>query len=169
MDQPIRLVFVYQRSEYLRAMRRLYFKYRHGLHVGRDTVLACILIVLGGGYTYLYGIDTISLLLFTPGAVLVLIMGYSFFVLPRMIYASEPKLKEQYELDFSDGGMAFRMRGLNSTLEWPFYKEWLVDDEFYVLFYGKRNPTVIPRRAFSSREDDSAFRELLVRHIGNPV
>ncbi len=101
------------------------------------------------------------------GAVLLVIVSYAWFILPRQIYASQPKLKQQYDLVFSDAGLLFRTAGIDSKLDWSIYQKWVVDDEFYILYYGKRSLTVIPRRVFPDDSADRAFHELLIRKIGD--
>jgi hypothetical protein len=45
------------------------------------------------------------------------------------------------------------------------YSRVLVDAHSYVLYYGTRSFTVIPKRVFQSADQKSAFDELLVQHV----
>jgi hypothetical protein len=169
MCKPIHLSFTHNRAEYICALRRYFLKYNYGLYVRIDAALAFIFIVIGSYLAYSQGFGAISLIFLIPASILLLILAYAYFMLPKLIYASEPNLHHKYDLDFSDSGIAFRTKGIYSSLEWSIYKEWIVDKEFYILFYGLKRLTIIPRRAFLNSEDDNLFRELLLRHIGNPV
>lgn len=99
---------------------------------------------------------------------LLLVVLYGLVILPSLLYNSQPLLKSQYHLTFSNDEMRFRAEGVDSTINWPFYRSWLRDDDFYILYYGKRDLSVIPRRAFRTAEDDDALFDLLTQKIGHP-
>ena len=103
------------------------------------------------------------------GLILLLLVAYALLILPILIYRSDPKLKWEYSLDFYDDRIEFKTRGIDSTLQWQLYHSWVDDDEFYILFHGKRNVSVIPRRVLASDDSDERFAELLQRKIGPPL
>ena len=164
MPEAISLCFTYRRNEYVRAMRR---HYQRTLHVPRDLVAAAFAIVAGCyvAYSYSGALGTIGLVLAVVAALLLAIVGYGLLILPAVVYSSQPTLKQQYDLVFSDEGIAFRTAGIDAKLDWSIYRGWLADDEFYVLYHGKRGISVIPRRAFANDSVDRAFCELLSRKI----
>ena len=45
------------------------------------------------------------------------------------------------------------------------YSRALVDARSYVLYYGSRRFTVIPKRVFESSEQQQAFEQLLAEHV----
>jgi hypothetical protein len=166
LPEPISVSFTYSRAEYIRAMRR---HYRTILHVRLDVAIAIVMIALGCYMTYSRLSAMVSLFGIVAGAVLLVIVSYAWFMLPRQIYASQSKLMQQYDLVFSDAEISFRTAGIDSRLDWSIYQKWLADDEFYILYYGKRSLTIIPRRVFSDDSADQVFHELLVRKIGNSM
>lgn len=164
MSEPIPISFTYSRNEYIRAVRCYY---KAVLRVRLDVSIAAIVFGIGCYLVYSQGIDAISLMLMILGASLLLIIGCAWFIVPRLKYACRPKLKQPYELVFSDASILFRTTGIESRLDWSFYRKWLANDEFYLLFYGKMRKSVIPRRVFLNDSADRAFRELLIRKIGD--
>jgi hypothetical protein len=165
MSESIQLTFTYHRAEYLRAIRR-YYKDRMRIPV--DLILAMCLIGLGIFIIYSGEYSFLGILSIIVGIILLLLVGYALFVLPILIYASQPKLKQKYDLSFTDAGIGFRTEAINSKLEWSLYNKWIVDNEFYILYHGKRELSVIPRRAFQNSSQDENFREMLTTHIGPP-
>lgn len=163
MSEPITLNFTHRRDEYIRAMR---CHYKSVMRVRLDVTITAIMVGAGCYLIYSRGIGILSLLPIIIAALFCLIVGYAWFVLPRLMYAHEPKLKHPYELVFSDNGILFRTKGIDSKLDWSIYQKWLANDEFYILYGGKRMTSVIPRRAFLNDSVDREFRELLIRKIG---
>ena len=77
-------------------------------------------------------------------------------LLPHIIYSSQPKLAKEYALSFADDCIRFKTEDIDSTVQWSLYHAWLSDDQFYILYHGKRNLTVIPRRATRGRRRHTA-------------
>jgi hypothetical protein len=164
LSEQIAISFTYSRAEYIRAMRH---HYRNILRVRLDVAIAAILIGTCSGLVYLQGVSAIGLFGIFTGITLLSIIVYAWFILPRLIYKSQPKLKQPYELIFSDTGILFRTAGIDSRLDWSIYRKWTADNECYILYYGKRFVSVIPRRAFPDDSVDHIFHEMLVREIGD--
>jgi hypothetical protein len=166
-SEPIRAIYTYTRDEYLRALRR---HYRSRIHVYRDLVLAAFFIVLGSYVVYysppnwLFGWFLIVL-----GMVLLLMVAYALVILPALIFRSDPKLKWEYSLTFDDDKIEFKTNDIDSTLGWQLYHSWLRDDEFYILYHGKRDLSVIPRRVLFLDDSDERLAELLQSKIGAPI
>ncbi|MBX9788355.1 MAG: YcxB family protein [Pirellulales bacterium] len=145
------------------AMQRYH---KSKLQVRRDLV-AGIIALLGGLYLALMTtVVWLGWLLFVVAGFLLALVVYGVFVLPRLIYNSQPKLKNEYRLSFSDHGIGFQSEGIDSTLQWKLYDSWRFDPDFYILYHGKRDITVIPRRVLNSGDADRRFREMLERSIG---
>jgi hypothetical protein len=102
------------------------------------------------------------------GAVLLTMVAYVTFLLPRIVYHSQPKLKSEYRLSFSDEGILFKTDNIDATLQWSLYQSWRSDEEFYILYHGKRDLSVVPRRVLRTEDADRHFREMLERNIGPP-
>ena len=93
------------------------------------------------------------------------LLVYAIFLLPHMIYRYQPKLKSEYRLRFRDEGIGFQTDEIDAQLKWTMYHSWIRDAEFYILYHGKRDISVIPRRALKG-DADKNLGELLRQHIG---
>ena len=163
MSDPIVTTFTFKRDEYILAMKR---HFKTALHVQRD-VIGGIAAIAGGLYlAFTYDSGWFAWLLVALGTVLLAMVAYAMFLLPRMIYNSQPKLKDEYRLSFADDGIGFKTDSIDSTLQWSLYQSWLSDDDFYIMYYGKRDLSVIPRRALDGDDADRRLREMLENNIG---
>ncbi|HMM81241.1 MAG TPA: YcxB family protein [Pyrinomonadaceae bacterium] len=165
MQQPIEIVYTTTRDEYIRALRR-HFKTK--IHPVRDVVFGFAAIGLGLFNFWVSESTWFGWIAVIAGVLLLLVVVYGLVILPSLFYNSQPLLKSQYHLTFSNDEMRFRAEGVDSMINWPFYRSWLRDDDFYILYYGKRDLSVIPRRAFRTAEDDDALFDLLRQKIGHP-
>ncbi len=163
MADSVEVTFTITRDEYVRAMRRYY---KHKLQWKRDLVGGVV--ALGAG---IYCLQTSTLLpslawLFVfAGCFLLALLLYAIFLLPHMIYRSQPKLKSEYRLRFLDEGIGFQTDEIDAQLKWTMYHSWMRDADFYLLYHGKRDVSVIPRRALKDNADKN-LGELLRKHIG---
>ena len=163
-NEPINATYTYTRDEYLRALRQYY---NTKLSARRDVILGIVMTAMGAYLVYssppnwLFGWFLIVL-----GVSLLLMVLYASVILPALIYRNEPKLKWEYSLTFYDDKIEFKTNGIDSTLGWQLYHSWLRDDEFYILYHGKRDLSVIPRRALAHDNSDERFAELLQSKIG---
>ncbi len=162
MSVPVAINFTFSRDEYVLAMRR---HYKTTLKVGRDVIAGIVAVALGL-YLILTSMGWIAWVLLGVGAVLLAMVAYAMFLLPRMIYNSQPTLKNEYHLEFSDDGINFKTDGVDSTLQWSLYQSWLCDKDFYIMYHGKRNLSVIPRRVLAPDAADGRLKEMLENHIG---
>ena len=164
MSDPLEIAFTYTRDEYVLAMRR---HYKTVLKFWRDLITGIIAVVLGG-YLVATGSGWVAWLLLIIGALLLLMLIYGIFLLPAIIYNSQPKLKNEYRLTFCNDGIGFKTDGIDSTLQWSLYHSWLSDDDFYIMYHGNRDVTVMPRRVLIG-DRDGQFREMLKKHLGPAV
>jgi hypothetical protein len=145
--ESLSLSFSYQPGEYARALRRVQIS---KLSAVRDAVIAvsvlglAAFLWLSNGYSWVVGVMLVSILLFC------LLLGFGVFVVPALVSRSQPKLREPYNLRFSDEGVHFRTTGIDSNLSWSLYSSWRQDSDFVYLFHGPRDVTILPRRAFSN-------------------
>ncbi len=166
LSDPVVTTFTFTREEYVKAMKR---HYKTALKVRRDVIAGVVAIVIGLYLAFTYGTAWFTWLLLVLGAILLSLVAYALFLLPRMIYNSQPKLKNEYRLSFADDGIGFETEGIDSTLQWSLYQSWLRDNEFYIMYHGKRDLSVIPRRALISDDADRRLREMFENHIGPSV
>ena len=162
--ESLSLSFSYQPGEYARALRRVQIS---RLRAVRDAVITASVLGLAAflrisdGYSWVVGLMLVSILLFG------LLLGFGVFVLPVLASRSQPKLREPYTLRFSDEGVHFRTTGIDSNLSWSLYSSWRQDSDFVYLFYGPRDVTILPRRAFSNADDEALFLRLINRRFGS--
>ena len=77
-------------------------------------------------------------------------------------FQADPKFRETYRLTFSAGGIRFRTASIDALIQWTHYTRMLEDRRLCLLIYGSRMFSVIPKRAFTSEAELSAFRALVV-------
>jgi hypothetical protein len=83
---------------------------------------------------------------------------------PKQHYRTGSLLREQLNFEFSEDGICFRAKNIDSRFEWSLYKQVLETPEFYYLLYGRNEATMIPKRVFTNTEE-VAFRNLLQRKV----
>ena len=96
-----------------------------------------------------------------------LMLVVAFAVMPPLVFRREPKFRDEYSLAFSPDGIHFRTTHIDSQLHWSLYSHALIDTHSYMLYYGSRQFTVIPKRVFDSSEQQQAFEHLLTRHVSD--
>ena len=162
MNSTVKLSFRYLEIDYVRALRA---HYASRLRLRLDIVVA---IVLAGAGAYLWRSPDLHWL--GVGCVLVaafftLMLVAAFTVVPRIAFRREPKFRDDYALTFSPDGIHFRTAHIDSQLQWSMYSRALVDAHSYVLYYGSRQFTVVPKRVFQNAEDQQAFEQMLAQHV----
>ncbi len=162
MNSTVSLSFRYLESDYVRALRAHYASH---LRPKLDVVVAVILGLIGAYLWHSPGLRWLAVLCFAIGAVFVLILVVAFTVIPKLVFRREQKFRDDYSLTFSREGIHFRTVHIDSHLQWSLYSRALVDPHSYVLYYGSRQFTVIPKRVFQSAEQQQAFEELLTQHV----
>lgn len=162
LEESVVVAFTIGHDEYIRAMRR---HYRSRLHVTRD-IAGGTIAICGGLYLLFETQQTVlAWLLIIPGIMLLGIVAFAILLLPAMLYRSQPKLQSEYRLHFNDTGINFQTNEIEAQLKWQNYHSWICDDEFYILYHGKRDLSVIPRRSITGA-GAGQFETLLTRHIG---
>jgi len=166
VNSTINLSFRYAESDYVRALRAHY-----ATHLRLPLDIAVTVILAGAG-AYLLRSPSLRWLGIT-GIVLAvlfaLLLVAAFMVIPPLAFRREPKFRDDYSLTFSPEGIHFRTAHIDSRLQWSMYSRALVDAHSYVLYYGTRQFTVIPRRVFESIEQQQAFEQLLAQRISRIV
>ena len=91
--------------------------------------------------------------------------------IPRRFFRGNPKFRDHYYLKFSDAGVDFKTDHASGSYDWSFFTGVIENDSFYLLVYGKdlHMITIIPKRAFRDPEQETAFRELLHRHVDHTL
>ncbi|HBO43159.1 MAG TPA: hypothetical protein DD670_04340 [Planctomycetaceae bacterium] len=157
-NDSIDVEFRYTPDEYSRAVRR---HFRSAFNVRLDIVGAVVSCGVGICVLWTTPYVVLGWVSLAAGLTLLGMVTYALLLMPKMMYHAEPKLKEEYRISFSDEDIRFTTRGIDSVLQWSVYHSWLRDDEFYILYHGKRNLTVVPRRVLSTADADQRFEKLL--------
>jgi hypothetical protein len=166
VNSSIHLSFRYLESDYVRALRA---HYASRLRLRLDTVVVIALVGIGiylwqSPSSHWFGVACVSI-----AALFSLILVAAFTVIPPLAFRREPKFRDQYSLAFSPEGIHFRTEHIDSQLQWSMYSRALIDAHSYVLYYGTRQFTVIPKRVFQSSEQQQAFEQLLIQRVSEIV
>jgi hypothetical protein len=89
----------------------------------------------------------------------------AFTIVPPLVFRSQPKFRDDYSLTFSAEGIHFRTQHIDSQLQWNIYSHASIDPHSYLLYYGSRQFTVIPKRVFHNIEFQQAFEQLLIERV----
>lgn len=81
-------------------------------------------------------------------------------------FRANPKFREEFQLTLTPESLHFRTATIDSTLKWTLYSEFFETDRAFILAYGKRMYTVIPKRALDNDSQSCEIRELLSCAIG---
>jgi hypothetical protein len=161
-NSTVRLSFRYLKSDIVRAMRSHYASY---LRPRLDIAVAVGLAALGAYYWRSPSSHWFGVMFVGASAVFGLILVAAFLVIPPLAFRHTPKFHDEYSLTFSPEGIHFHTAHVDSHLEWSIYSLALVDDHSYMLYWGSRTFTVIPKRAFQNNGQQGAFEQLLTERV----
>lgn len=85
--------------------------------------------------------------------------------MPRHHFRSDPKFQEEYYVAFSEDDIHFKTSLAESRLEWAFYDKLWNMPRYYLLFYGRDMFSIIPKRAFTEKNQEEQFKELVQRKL----
>jgi len=166
MSETVNLTFRYLELDYVRALRT---HYSSRLRVRFD-IAAAIVAALVGAYSWRStDYHWLSVVCLAASLALLLMLFAVFIVVPPMAFRSQAKLRDDYSLTFSQDGIHFRTSHIDSQLQWSLYSRTLIDAHSYVLYYGSRQFTVIPKRVFQSADQQHSFEQLLTQHVSQIV
>jgi len=81
-------------------------------------------------------------------------------------FRTNPKFQEEYRLTLTTESLHFRTATIDSTLKWTMYTGFIETSRAFILVYGKRMYTIIPKRALDNDTKIHEIRELLSNVIG---
>jgi hypothetical protein len=166
MNESINLSFRYSRSDIVRAVRS---HYASRMRPRLDLVLAVGLAVIGAYLWRFPSSHWSGVFAVAASAAFLLLLFAAFVVSPSLAFRLEPKYRGDYSLIFSREGIQFRTAHIDSQLQWSLYSRALVDAYSYILYYGSRTFTVIPKRVFQNSEQQKTFEQMLGQHIPKVV
>ncbi len=162
MNPTIDLSFRYSAKDYVRAVRQHQgSRFRLTFDVAFAVVLATIGAILWA-YPHLYWLGVACVAL---AAFFILILIAALTVIPHIVFRREPKFRDEYSMSFSSDGIHFRTAYIDSMLQWSLYSRAIIDDHSYLLYYSRRQFTIIPKRVFENAAQEQAFDQLLRQHI----
>jgi uncharacterized membrane protein YhdT len=166
VNSTVNLSFRYLESDYVRALRA---HHRSRLRLPLDIVAVVVLAALGAYEMRSTGMHWLGVTCLTISVLFVLLLIAAFTIIPSLVFRTEPKFRDDYSLTFSPEGIHFRTAHIDSHLQWSIYSSALVDAYSYVLYWGSRQFTVVPKRVFQSAEQKQEFEQLLAQNITSIV
>jgi hypothetical protein len=135
-----------------------------------DKIFALIIFILGIFLILISIIDgfTTSNIIFS---ILFIIFGiFSFFgifdlskIIVKIQFKNNMKLKHLQKVRFTENGIEYETEGIKSNIDWNFYKEYYEGKDIFLLVYGKKQYSVIPKYVFKDELDN--FRRILEKNI----
>jgi hypothetical protein len=166
MNSTINLSFRYAEKDYVRALRA---HYASQLRLPLDIFIIIVLFTAGACLWRSPSLHWLAVAGVALAVVFALMLVVAFTVIPALAFRREPKFRDDYSLAFSSEGIHFRTAHIDSQLQWGMYSRALIDAHSYVLYYGSRQFTVIPKRVFQSAGERQAFELMLTARISNIV
>ncbi len=159
---PVVLSFRYSEEDVVRAMRA---HFASTLRLRVDAVVAVLLLAAGIYWLRNPDLEWFAIFCFVASGVLLLIPAAAFLLIPRLAFRGQGKYRDDYSLTFSDNGIHFRTVHIDSQLQWSLYTHALVNAHSYLLYYGSRTFSIIPKRVFRDQEQQAAFDKLLSQNV----
>lgn len=82
-------------------------------------------------------------------------------------FRANPKFREEYQLSLTPQALRFQTATIDSTLKWTHYSRFFETSKAFILVYGTRMYTVIPKRALGGDGQLGELRALLTDVIGD--
>jgi YcxB-like protein len=163
--ETVNLSFRYTQTDYVRAMRA-HFASRLRLPVDIAAVVGAAAL---GAYSLWLGSHIAGVVLLALAGLLLMMLLAAFFVIPVLTFRSEPRFRDEYALSFSQQGIHFQTAHIDSDLQWTLYTRALVDASSFILYYGSRQFTIVPRRVFQDDAQRLMFERMLAQNIAKVV
>jgi YcxB-like protein len=162
--EAITVNFKLSEKEYLDAAR-LIFRPGTAEWKFRAATASCLfpfgffMLALGAGFELLPAL----VLAFALFPVLVYLYFFHLNVIARRCYKGDRKFRDGMTLTFTDEHITVQSKLIESKQNWKLYTDVLEGESCYALIYGKdiRMAAMIPKRAFKSKKQHMAFRELI--------
>jgi hypothetical protein len=164
----IKLEFQYDQKEFTVGMRDYLLPITLTVKK-RDWVLASLFLVVVVGVLVLTG----DLPFWLPVVAVIFILGvltfYNGYIVPLLTWRRQPTLADRYSVEFSDEGVQCNTSTTNTQMQWQAYQRVIETKQYYYLVLSKFVVSVIPKRVFSSAQEEAAFRELIKRNLPNSL
>ncbi|MBW3600823.1 MAG: YcxB family protein [Planctomycetes bacterium] len=166
MDSTVTLTFRYDEIDYVRAVRA---DYATRLRLRPDLAVAAGVAVFGTYLSFSSGSRWLGIACVLLAAAFGFMLFVAFVIIPPVAFRREPKFRDEYTLTFSPEGIRFQTAHIDSQLQWSLYSRALIDKHSYILYYGSRQFSVVPKRVFQSSEQQQAFEKLLIDNVAEIV
>jgi len=151
-------------KEYLDAARLVFFpkptEWKLRAAVGCVLFpLAFFLLSLAAGFELVPALGVACALL----PLLIYLYFFHFAVVARRCYKGDRKFREGMTVTLTDEHITVQSKLVESKQSWKLYTDVLEGETCYALIYGKdiRMAAMLPKRAFRSKQQHMAFRELI--------
>jgi hypothetical protein len=168
--ETVQLNFRYTEKEYLAAIRQ-YIWHSSELLLGFITLY----VLLSAGIVVIVVLLDFVIPVWALVAFLVLLAVSIFHGVlidrPRRYFRGDPKFSGEYGLTYSDNGIEFKSAEINATVAWSVYTRVIETNDFYLMVYGRdiHSVSILPKRAFANSKQETAFRQLLRRHVDHSL
>ncbi|HEX8178839.1 MAG TPA: YcxB family protein [Pyrinomonadaceae bacterium] len=169
--ESVSLHFKLSEPEYMAGARLLTFpnaaaKARVAAGAFIYALCAALLVLAYSGTLFAAGITGLVALIALP-----LALHLSRTRLMRRCYRGDQKFRHGVTLTFTDAYVQVQADQIDSKFGWKLYTDVLEGADNYVLVYGRdvRMMTIVPKRAFKSKQQERAFRALLATHFDRPL
>jgi hypothetical protein len=106
-----------------------------------------------------------GVVIFLLGLLLILVSLSLLGAVQKGAWRKNPALRGPTSMAFYETGVRARTVNGESSLRWDAYPETIENGAYYMLHRPERGGyTIVPKRAFSSAQDELAFRSLVERH-----
>lgn len=99
------------------------------------------------------------------GFIVLALAGGSFWIVPALRWRQSPRLAEEQEHTFTEGGIFIRAGKDRGQLPWTFYVRAAETPHVYVLLRNSRQGNFVPKRGFVSPDAEATFRELAAAQV----
>lgn len=162
MDSVIQLSFRYREADFIRAARANILSTNR---LWLDTAAAAICFGLGIAFWGSADLKLLSVLCLAVTVCWALVTITGLFILPRLAFRRQPRLRDECHLKFSPAGIHFKTAIVDSRLDWGLYSKALIDPHSIILYYGKRQFSLIPTRVFLNVDQQQGFEALLASKV----
>lgn len=161
MSENVKLQVRQETGDYVAAVRAFFLR-DYGLF--KTFVATCL---IGSYILFWLLLMDVSLFVALVPALMVVWANFAALLLsgPRRRFLRDPKLRQDFEIEFSDEGVLLNAPDMAARMNWNYYSRVVETDRVYVLIRGTTQMTAIPKKSFTSAAQEASFRRLLKRHL----
>jgi hypothetical protein len=134
-------------------------------HTNIVRLLIGLMMGLGGTINFVRGFHVFGLILVLIGLIFAINLVPFSVLAARAQWRANPQLHEEFQLTLTPEQLHFKAVTFDSTLQWECYSKYYESDSVFLLVQGKRMYNIIPKRAFTSREQIEEMRSLIASAI----